>query len=184
MTNKTRRTIRIWQQNMRKSLDAQLLTLHTTGNNCDIICIQEPHFDHLNATQATSTWRLITPMGWNRGDPAEKTPRAITLIHDRIPTNSWTQIDIDTPDMVGIKITGEGGKISIYNLYNDCTHSYTLTKFQEHLEAREQANPDPVLDDRTISDIWLGDFNRHHPMWEDKENEHLFTHQNLNEANT
>jgi len=184
MTNETKRTIRIWQQNTRKSLDAQLLTLHTTGNDYDIICIQEPHFDHLNATRATSTWRLVTPTGWNRSDPAEKTPRAITLIHERIPTNSWTQIDIDTPDAVGIKLTGEGGEISIYNLYNDCTHSDTLTKFQEHLEAREQANPDPILDDRTIGDIWLGDFNRHHPMWEDEENERLFTHQNLNEANT
>jgi len=107
----------------------------------------------------------------------------ITLIHERIPTNSWSEIDIDTQDAVGIKLTGEGGEISIYNFHNDCTHSNTLTKFQEHLDAREQANQGPSIDNQTFGDIWLGDFNRHHPMWEDEENSQLFTHQNLDEAN-
>ena len=170
MTNEPHRTIKIWQQNTRKSLDAQLLTLDAARNNYDIICIQEPHFDHLNATRATPVWRLVTPTGWNRNDPVERTPRAIILVHERIPTNSWTQIDIESLDAVGIKLVGEAAEISIYNLYNDCTHSDTTSKLQEHLDAREQANPDPATDDRIIGDIWLGDFNRHHPMWEDEEN--------------
>ena len=182
MTDESHRTFKIWQQNSRKSLSAQLLTLHVARNNYDIICIQEPHFDHLNATCATSVWHLVTPMGWDRSDPAEKTPRAITLVHERIPTNSWTQIDIDLPDIVGIKLVGEGGEISIYNMYNDCTHSDTITKLQEHFETRDRDNPDPELGNKTIGDIWLSDFNRHHPMWEDKENNRLFTHQNLNDA--
>ena len=182
MTDETHRTIRIWQQNARKSLDAQLMTLHTVWNNYDIICLQEPHFDHLNATRATPVWRLVTPTGWNRKDPAEKTPRVITLVHERISTNSWTQIDLDTTDAVGIKIVGEGGEISIYNIYNDCTHSQTLTKFQEHLDTREQENPAHDQPDKVIGDIWLGDFNRHHPMWEDEANDRLFTNQNLEDA--
>jgi len=184
MTDEPRRTIKIWQQNTRKSLDVQLLTIHAARNNYDILCIQEPHFDHLNATQATLVWRLVTPTGWNRSDLVEKTHRAIILVHERIPTNSWTQIDIDSPDAVGIKLVSEGAEISIYNLYNDCTHSDTLSKLQEHLDAREQAHPDPAPDDRITGDIWLGNFNRHHPMWETEENDRLFTHQNLNEANT
>ena len=96
--------------------------------------------------------------------------------------NSWTQIDIDMTDAVGIKITSKGGEISIYSIYNDCTHSDTLLRLQEHFDARERNNPHPDIGDKTIGDIWLGDFNRHHPMWEDKENECLFTHQNLDDA--
>jgi hypothetical protein len=113
MTDEPHRTIKIWQQNARKSLDAQLMTLHTARNDYDIICLQEPHFDHLNATRATPVWRLVTPTGWNRKDPTEKTPRVITLVHERISTNSWTQIDLDTTDAVGIKLVSEGGEISI-----------------------------------------------------------------------
>jgi hypothetical protein len=108
MTDETHRTIRIWQQNTRKLLNAQLMTLHTAWNNYDIICLQEPHFDHLNATYATPVWQLITPTGWNRKDPTKKTPRVITLVHEHISTNSWTQIDLDMTDAVGIKIVGEG----------------------------------------------------------------------------
>ncbi|KAG2108904.1 uncharacterized protein F5147DRAFT_529760, partial [Suillus discolor] len=32
--------------------------------------------------------------------------------------------------------------------------------------------------------IWLGDFNRHHPMWELANNTHLFTAANLDAAGT
>ena len=92
------------------------------------------------------------------------------------------QIDLDMTGTVGIKIISKGGKISIYNIYNDCTHSQMLTKFQEHLDAREQENPAPDLPDKVIGDIWLGDFNRHHPMWEDEANDHLFTNQNLEDT--
>jgi len=155
---------------MRKSLNAQLLTLHAARNDYDILCIQEPHFDHLNVTRATPVLSLVTPTCWNRDSPTEKTPRAIILVHDRIPTSSWMQINIKSSDVVGIKLAGKRAEISIYNLYNDCTHSDTLFKFQEHLDARNQAHPGSALEDRTTGDIWLGDFNRHHPMWEDEEN--------------
>ena len=182
MTDAAHRNIKIWQQNTRKSLDAQLMTLHSARNNYDIICIQEPHFDHLNATRATPVWRLVMPTGWNRNDPPEKTPRAIILVHERLSTNSWTQIELDTQDAVGIKLIGDGGEISLYNIYNDCTHSHTLIKLQEHLDARERDAPNPDQIEGVIGDIWLGDFNRHHPLWEDEENDRLFTNQNLNEA--
>jgi len=49
-------------------------------------------------------------------------------------------------------------------------------------DAREQENLDLTQHNKTISDIWLGNFNRHHPMWEDKVNDHLFTNQNLEDA--
>lgn len=97
--------------------------------------------------------------------------RAIILVHKRIATNSWTQIDIESLDAVGIKLISKGGEISIYNLYNNCTHSDTLSKLQEHLDVREQAHPNPTPDNRIVGNIWLGDFNKHHPMWENKDND-------------
>jgi hypothetical protein len=33
-----------------------------------------------------------------------------------------------------------------------------------------------------VQRICLGDFNRHHPLWDDVKNTHLFTRQNLDEA--
>ena len=32
--------------------------------------------------------------------------------------------------------------------------------------------------------IWLGDFNSHHPMWDQNRNTHLFTRSNLDKAQT
>jgi len=39
--------------------------------------------------------------------------------------------------------------------------------------------PEPAT---RVNDIWLGDFNRHDPMWEPKGNERLFTSANINAA--
>ena len=63
------------------------------------------------------------------------------------------QIDINSLDAVGIKLVSERAKISIYNLYNNCTHTDTLFKLQKHLDAREQAHPDLAPDDRIIGNI-------------------------------
>jgi len=30
--------------------------------------------------------------------------------------------------------------------------------------------------------LWLGDFNTHHPIWDENRNSHLFMHANLNKA--
>jgi len=30
--------------------------------------------------------------------------------------------------------------------------------------------------------IWLGDFNSHHPMWDENRNAHIFTRSNLDQA--
>lgn len=33
-----------------------------------------------------------------------------------------------------------------------------------------------------LRSLWLGDFNRHHPMWDEERNRHLFTTANLDRA--
>src|SRR5271154_1301098 len=115
--------IRIWQQNTRRSLDAQLALLNSLRNKFDIVCIQEPHFDFQNLSRATRVWHSIyptTPPG------AVERPRVLTLIHERISTNSWTQIPVNSPDIVAFKISNGDNELTIYNIYNDCEHSLTI----------------------------------------------------------
>src|SRR5277367_2373433 len=112
--------IKIWQQNTRRSLDAQLALLNSLKNNFDMVCIQEPHFDFQNISRATPVWHSIYPTA----RPGEgEGQRALTLIHERISTNSWTQIQVNLPDVVAIRITNEAQDITIYNIYNNCNHS-------------------------------------------------------------
>src|SRR5271156_3195656 len=162
--------IRIWQQNTRRSLDAQLALLNSLRNKYDIVCIQEPHFDFQNLSRATRIWHSIYPT--TPTDDAVR-PRALTLIHKRISTNSWTQVIVNSPDVVAFKISNGTQNITIYNVYNDCEHSNTIHTLADHFVHNH--NPD-----RNI--LLLGDFNRHHPMWDEERNGHLFTNANLNVA--
>src|SRR5271155_1202675 len=161
-------SIKIWQQNTRRSLDAQLALLNSLENKYDVVCIQEPHFDFQNFSRATHVWHSVYPTT----HPGEgERQRALTLIHERISTNSWTQIQVDSSDVVAVKIVNEAQGITIYNIYNDCNHSNTIQTLADHLRNRQHQN-----------NLLLGDFNRHHPMWDEERNGHLFTAANLNAA--
>src|SRR5271168_794337 len=85
--------IRIWQQNTRRSLEAQLALLNSLRNDFNIICIQEPHFDFQNLSRATRVWNSIYPT--TPADNATR-PQVLTLIHERISTNCWTQIAVNS----------------------------------------------------------------------------------------
>ena len=174
--------IKIWQQNTRKSLTAQLATLHSVEDKYDIICIQEPHFDFQNISRATGAWTSVYPTQYTQGNK-DATPRALTLVNTRLSTNSWTQIPVDSLDVVAIRLLSDKGVLNLYNIYNDCTHSNTIRALERHLEGREQGatlTPDPGPTEE--GDVWLGDFNRHNPWWEDPRNDRLFTNRNLEEA--
>jgi len=184
------KSIKIWQQNTRKSRDAQLTTIHGLENKYDIICLQEPNFDFQETTRATRVWHVVTPSkhrrevmeGATEEERESRRPRAIILIHERIATSSWTQVEVDSLDIVAIRLRGETGVINIYNVYNDCTHSRNIETWRRHLEERETELGWEATADRIEGDIWLGDFNRHHPMWDDESNNRLFTRRALDEA--
>ena len=127
--------IKIWQQNARKSLTVQLATLHSVENKYDIICIQEPYFDFQKISRATSVWTSVYPSGF-RSIAEEPTPRALTLVHTRISTNSWVQIPVDSLDVVAIRLISEKGILNVYNIYNDCTHSETIKTLDKHMASR------------------------------------------------
>src|SRR5271168_4661307 len=173
--------INIWQQNTRKSLTVQLATLHSVEDKYDVICIQEPYFDFQSFSRATGVWTSVYPSGFSR-TAAGPPPRALTLIHTRISTNCWVQVPVDSVDIVAVQFTSDKGVLNVYNIYNDCTHSDTIKVLVEHMASRTATHVGPMGEDTTTGDVWLGDFNRHNPWWEDPSNSRLFTNRNLNEA--
>ena len=157
--------LHFWQQNLNKSSNAQLDLLHRMHpGSVDIAIIQEPHINFLGNTQATSKWITVYPTG-HRERPEKS--RALTMINrTAISSNTWTQIDIDCPDIVAIQIITAQGTLRVYNIYNDCTNDDTLTVLQGHLRQanRHRGLPQP------IRQVWMGDFNRHSPVWDDERN--------------
>ena len=173
--------LKIWQQNARKSLTVQLATLHSVEDKYDIICIQEPYFDFQSLSRATGVWTSVYPTGFSRATEGPA-PRALTLIHTRISTNCWVQVPVDSLDVVAVQFTNDEGALSVYNIYNDCLHSDTIRTLERHLDTRTRSRTGLSSANRVIGDIWLGDFNRHNPWWEDPSNSRLFTNRNLDEA--
>src|SRR5262249_51654522 len=145
----------------------------------DLCFIQEPHIDFLNNTRAPPGWRTIYPPRHRTGNDHT---RAITLISPKLNTSHWKDLCIDSPDITGIEIWGPFGTVTLINIYNDCTHSGNIETLTKWMNAPATASHPPTeLSDQPgpRHTIWLGDFNRHHPIWESEENHHLFTREAL-----
>lgn len=59
----------------------------------------------------------------------------------------------------------------LINVYNDNNNDNTIEELEKSLNANIQ-ELHPSDEDHMI---WLGDFNRHHPLWDEARNSHLFT---------
>jgi Endonuclease-reverse transcriptase len=101
--------------------------------------------------------------------------RSVILINTNILSDAWKQIQFDHPDITAIEIQGNFGTLRIINVYNDCNNNSSLTHLSMYMRDREKqrctAHP--------LSTMWVGDFNRHHPIWDEPRNAHLFTQENL-----
>ena len=161
--------IKIWQQNFNTSpTTLHSLTSNPTTGNWDIIALQEPPIDRLGNTKANHHWRVVYPT--YKLTKGQK-PRAVMFINTRISTNYWEQVEFPSADVVIIRIKTASGLVTIFNIYNDCTHDHTLDELGCFMVA-QLARIRPTEDDHML---WLGDFNRHHPLWDKEWNNHLFT---------
>lgn len=114
-------------------------------------------------SQGISLLRILYPTN-HFLDGASHT-RSILMINTNITTDSYTQLDIPSSDITAICFKGLFGNLSLFNIYNNCTHNNTLLDTANYLST----HPPTPLDNM----LWLGDFNRHHPLWEPAENRHL-----------
>jgi endonuclease/exonuclease/phosphatase family metal-dependent hydrolase len=165
--------VAIWQQNVNKSRICQhnlISNNELVRKGINIIALQEPAIDANGFTLASKDWTTIYPTLHRKTD---KGTRAVTYIRASIKSDSWRQLDFPSNDVTVVQINGEWGKLTIVNVYNDCHNDETihlLTDFHSrNWTELSQANGNAA------HILWLGDFNRHHPYWDDPRDTRLFT---------
>jgi len=148
----------------------------------DIACIQEPYLNPVNLANASNLrrfWDVIYPSN-HHAEPNRS--QTIILINRRLSKNAWHAVQINSPNVMAIELTSASGKVRIYNVYNPCNDNDTIIFLERHMlsEQRLRDSNTNIAEGENI--IWMGDFNRHHPMWEPSSNTHLFTAANLDAA--
>ena len=173
MNRDNQRHLRISQQNLNKSLTAQLHLLNAAKPaNWDILLIQEPWMA-FNGTRATYDWRVLYLKIYFEDNT--KPLRSLILVNSKISTNQYDQLQFNTADVSGIVLKSNNRKVVIINIYNDCNNNNALDAVSEFLSNKY---PDDVVPHDTHIVI-CGDFNRHHPWWESGENSHLTSAEHL-----
>ena len=180
----TRSEIVIWQQNVNKSQTGQH-DLISSGKlayeGIDIVALQEPAINYLGKTIAARDWIPIYPSTHEK-EPGKS--RSLMLINANIPTESWEQVEFPSGDVTVVRISGSWGRITIFNIYNDCLHDRTI----HELTRFHRTNHGTLIGNDTTSNtahvVWVGDFNRHHPAWDRPEDSRLFTRETLEAAET
>jgi endonuclease/exonuclease/phosphatase family metal-dependent hydrolase len=145
-------------------------------NDWDIIALQEPYINFNGVTCATPPWRVAYPSR-HYSFPGET--RLVMLLNKKLATNFWEALPTNSSDITAIRLLSDFGQVRIFNIYNDCTHSRTLECLEHYLLTSPAV---PVAEDILQHDIWVGDFNRHDPMWESPDNPQLFTTANIDAA--
>ena len=161
--------LRIWQQNARKSQTAQHYILNTDPLLYDLILLQEPWIDSYGNTRGNHHWRIVYPS--NRHTDGHGTIRSVILINTNISTDAYATLSIPHSDITAIQLKGELGHCSIFNIYKDCTNNSTTNALHTYLNN----NLASILPLPTDHMLWFGNFNRHHPLWEEDKNHRLFS---------
>jgi hypothetical protein len=172
--------LRIWQQNVHKSDVCQHHVLaNLKPSEWDVIILQEPYIDTYGNSRANIHWRLIQPAA--RYANQSDTIRSIILISAALNTDDWQELPMpDTNnDLTTVQFRGAFGRLTIFNIYNDCTHPRSLAHLSDFLKNNKQ-------DFYALENDYImvaGDFNRHHPLWEDSgTNAHMLSPRALEDA--
>jgi ribonuclease HI/endonuclease/exonuclease/phosphatase family metal-dependent hydrolase len=170
-------SISILQINLNKSEKAHLDIINEeVSQKYDVMLIQEPYTTKFNAIRTPTNFRAVYPIDRFQN---EDQIRSVIWVNKRLDTNDWIILDIPgTNDITAIQLKGPYGKLTIFNVYNDCTHSRNEIALGNYL--RRYANIITRYENHHM--VWAGDFNRHHPLWDDDEDVHLFTRQALRDA--
>ena len=136
-------------------------------NNWDILALQEPWIDHFGNTRASPKWSVIYP-STKRLDGTHPT-RSVILINTKFPTESITQIPVASNDITAVKIKTIHHTLVIINIYNANDNNDSLDILSDTWEANEAS----FLPTPNTELLLLGDFNRHHSLWEEPANAHL-----------
>ena len=170
----------IWQQNVNKSpacqhtlLSNNILVKHDVG----IIALQEPAINPFNQSIASKDWITVYPSTHNAHPDKIRT---LMLISTAFSTDAWEQIEFPSGDVIVICLKGAWGKLTLFNIYNDCASNATISQLKRFHRTR----PDVVeqVEVGLAHILWVGDFNRHHPHWDNSNDTRLFTTEAMNAA--
>ncbi|KAJ7747558.1 hypothetical protein B0H16DRAFT_1242952, partial [Mycena metata] len=118
--------MKVWQQNLDRGMENHQQLLQKMGRDAyQFAMLQEPYIDFNNLTRANSHWRVVYPSPHVSGKGKPK-PRAVTLVNTAISTDTWTQLQVPSLDMVAVEVKGSAGRIRMVNIYNDGDHNETL----------------------------------------------------------
>lgn len=161
--------LRIININVNKSIHSQTDFLNRLDpREWDIVCIQEPGFDFRHTTRSTRKWTVVYPKGH---DLKVKRTRSIILVNAELPTSSWKALPVESVDVAAVQLTGKYGKIRVFSVYNDQKNDASMNTIDMYLQDPQAVPAGEV----SLHDIWIGDFNRHSPLWDDPRNNQLFT---------
>jgi len=107
--------------------------------------------------------------------------RSMTFIGSMLSSDSWNQLDFRSSDVTVIQLNGSWGKLTIFNIYNDSSSNNMLRQLANY----HHSNQDKIghVEKGTAHVLWVGDFNRHHPYWDDLTDTRLFTFNAMEAAN-
>ena len=152
----------IWQQNVNKSSICQHDIISNNilvRKGINLIALQEPAISGTGFSITSRDWTTVYPS--KHSDNPHNT-RAIMLIRADVSTEGWNQIDFPSSDVTVIQLSGQWGKITVFNIYNDGEHDDTIKLLTEYHHRNRAALERVESGEAHI--IWLGDFNRHHPI--------------------
>ena len=179
-TGRLRKTnLKIWQHNINKSRTCQhdlISSRKLTRWEIDIAALQEPSISGFGQTVASKDWKTIYPT--THANNPEQT-RSVMLIRDNLLTDGWEQIEFPSGDVTALRIKGSWGRLTLFNIYNDCKHNDTieqLAKFHRR-HCKELLGSAETQHKHHL--VWVRDFNRHHPCWDTVDNSSLFTKEAL-----
>ena len=146
--------LKIWEQNLNKSNKAQFDLINPPiHKEWDVLLIQEPYIDSFSNMKATSRWHITYPSS-HLADSS--TCRSVILVNASLDTNVWAQIPLEgSNDLTAIQFRLPQGHITIFNIYNDCTHQNTLITFRLFMQQHSAA----LLASTNDCMIWCRDFN-------------------------
>src|SRR6266481_3466748 len=147
--------LHIWQQNLNKSDKAHFDLINTpVHKDWDLLLLQEPYIDAFGNTKATSKWHVIYPLSHLTDS---STCRAVILVNTALDTNSWSQVPFkDSNNVIIIQLRLLCRQLTIFNIYNDCTHSDTLAQLHQFLGQHAAA----LITSKTDHMVWCGNFNQ------------------------
>jgi len=111
------------QVNLNKSEKAHLELYNSELSTFyDIVLVQEPYVTpKLKHIRPPNRFRSVFPT--DRVKQEEKATRSVIWISTELSTGSWNEIIIDNNnDITAIQLSGEYGRLTIFNIYNDCNN--------------------------------------------------------------